>query len=255
MNKEDFLKGANIENKNSLSEVYDKLFLASKTGKEIFTKYFYSPNMWKYLQKVVSQFGVSCSTYGVFSESERRIIGFNVYSTYNFPIIMIKISYNSKFTILKHKDFLGAITSLGIKREKIGDLILKDNECYVPIYEDLYEYIKINLSHIAKVPCKVQKLDNTQEIPEFNFEEKIIIINSNRLDAIVSDLCNISRNKALSLINSGKVLLDYEQVIRKDKKVEENSTIIIRGFGKFKMGQEMGCTAKGRIKVSFKKFI
>ncbi|MGU9538754.1 YlmH family RNA-binding protein [Clostridium tepidum] len=256
MNKETFLNRANIEDKSLLLDIYNKAILAEKTGKQLFSSYFCTNNICRVSRELANSLNLKINMFGVFKDSERRIIGFNVYDTADFPLVLAKISYNSKFVNLKHKDFLGALTSLGIRREKMGDLVLKENNCYVPIYEDLYEYIAINLNHIAKSPCRIEKMDlKTQVIPEFNFQEKSIIVSSNRADSIVASLCNISRSKALDLIKSSKVFIDYEEVKSKNREIDIESIVTIRGYGKFKMDSFLGKTAKGRIKILFKKFI
>lgn len=256
MNKEKFLNKVNIEDKSLLLDIYNKAILAEKTGKQLFSSYFCTNNICKVSCELAHFLNFKIDIFGVFKDAERQIIGFNVYDTEDFPIVLVKINYNSKFVNLEHKDFLGALTSLGIKREKMGDLVLKQNSCYVPIYEDLYEYIYMNLDHIAKAPCRIEKMDlKTQVIPEFNFQEKSIIVSSNRADSIVASLCNISRTKALDLIGSSKVFVDYDEVKSKNKEIHGGSIVTIRGYGKFKMDSFIGETAKGRIKILFKKFI
>lgn len=256
MNKEKFLNKVNIEDKSMLLDIYNKAILAEKTGKQLFSSYFCTNNICKVSHELADFLNLKIDTFGVFKDAERKVIGFNVYDVEDFPLILAKISYNSKFINLKHKDFLGSLTSLGIKREKMGDLILKQDNCYVPIYEDLYEYVNMNLNHIAKAPCRIENVHlKTQVIPEFNFEEKCIIVSSNRVDSIVASLCNISRNRALNLIESSKVFVDYDEVNSKNKEIHKDSIITIRGYGKFKMDSLVGETAKGRIKILFKKFI
>ncbi|EJO5346608.1 hypothetical protein NRP93_000660 [Clostridium botulinum] len=256
MNKDKFLNKLNIEDKNLLLDIYNKAILSEKIGKQLFSSYFCTNNICKVSYELAHFLDLKIDTFGVFKDSERKIIGFNVYDTEDFPLVLAKISYDPKFVKLEHKDFLGSLTSLGIKREKIGDLILKQNSCYVPIYEDLYEYISINLSHIAKTPCRIEKVDlKTQVIPEFNFQEKSIIVSSNRADCIVAALCNISRSKALNLMGSSKVFVDYDEIKSKNKEIHNGSIITIRGHGKFKMDSFLGETAKGRLKILFKKFI
>ncbi|EJP6471170.1 hypothetical protein NHI66_000414 [Clostridium botulinum] len=256
MNKETFLNRVSIEDKSLLLDIYNKAILAEKTGKQLFSSYFCTNNICRVSCELANFLNLKIDIFGVFKDSERQIIGFNVHDTADFPVVLAKISYNSKFVNLEHKDFLGALTSLGIKREKMGDLVLKQNNCYVPIYEDLYEYIAINLNHIAKSPCRIEKMDlKTQVIPEFNFQEKSIIVSSNRADSIVASLCNISRNKALDLIKSSKVFVDYDEVKSKNREIDRGSIVTIRGYGKFKMDSFIGETAKGRIKILFKKFI
>lgn len=63
---------------------------------------------------------------------ERRIAVFSpedIYYTQDLPIKLIEIApINSHYADkLSHRDVLGAILNLGIVRNKIGDIFLKDN--------------------------------------------------------------------------------------------------------------------------------
>lgn len=256
MSQNTFLKGCSLESKDVLKDIYNKAFLSDKTGKSIYTEKFYTPNILNYINKLDKYFDIAIVTYGIFKEGERKIVCFNLKDLDEVPIVLMKIRYNSKFQTLKHKDFLGALMSLGIKREKMGDVLLKEDICYVPVFRELYDYIKLNLTHIAKTPCIIEKVDlKTQVIPEFNFKKILIRVSSNRIDSIVSSLCNVSRSKALQFISQGKVLLNYNQTLKKDKDVTKHSVIVIRGYGKFKMVEKVGFTSKGKLKILFKKFI
>ena len=63
--------------------------------------------------------------------------------------------------------------SLGIKREKLGDLIISDKICYAPVCSDISSYIINNLNDIGNCPCKVSEYDYTlEELPERKFNEK-----------------------------------------------------------------------------------
>ena len=48
-------------------------------------------------------------------------------------------------------------------------------------------------------------------LPKCNYVEEIIIVSSLRLDSIVAKLAKLSRGKAIDLIDSGKVLVDYSK--------------------------------------------
>ena len=68
--------------------------------------------------------------------AERRIAVFSpedIYYTQDLPIKLIEIApINSHYADkLSHRDVLGAILNLGIVRNKIGDIFLKDNQAYV----------------------------------------------------------------------------------------------------------------------------
>lgn len=191
---------------------------------------------------------------GAFEECDRKILAFNnIYST-PFPYRIIKITNKSKFSNLSHKDYLGSIMALGIEREKLGDLRVIDNYAIVPIYEEVADYILYELSSVGKAPVSVEEIQE-DNLPKSNFLEGTIIVPSLRLDNIVSKLANISRGKAVEIIDSGKVLIDYSKSIDKSKEIKDGQRVTISGVGKFIIGEIVGNTKSGRYKVKMNKFI
>ena len=95
--------------------------------------------------------------------AERRIAVFSpedIYYTQDLPIKLIEIApINSHYADkLSHRDVLGAILNLGIVRNKIGDIFLKDNQAYVYCMDDISGYIAENLKKIKHtiVKCTVR---------------------------------------------------------------------------------------------------
>lgn len=251
-----FLNLIECDDKNRLSSIYDKLLFAEKTNNTIHTEDFYPPNVWKALEKMSGNMDVDVYSNGVFKDAERRIISFSSDEVWYYPIKLLKIINLSSFADLSHRDYLGGLMALGLKREKFGDLIIRDETCYLPVKEELSEYVMTNLKGVGSCPCKVEVVDIYDEIiPDFNFEEMSVIITSNRLDCIVSSLTRLSRTKAIEIIQNSKVLVDYVVVKDKDKNVEDEAIITIRGYGKFKYLGQSGVTGSGRKRVLFKKFV
>jgi RNA-binding protein YlmH len=256
MDKKNFLNLFPLEDKNSISSLFDKVILASRTGQTIYCNEFYTPKVWKTLEQIQTELGVKVFNYGLFQDAERRMIAFAEEENLEFPVKVLTIKNKSKFKTLKHKDYLGAIMSLGIKREKFGDIVLNGESCYFPVCYDISEYVFINLNTIGSNPCSSEVIEPSLDIIKAaSYEEKIIITSSLRMDCIISAICNISRSVATEMISNGKVLLDYTEIKSKEKKVSPESVITVRGFGKFKIGEELGITQKDRIRMIIKKYI
>lgn len=260
MNKNEFLNAINYEDKISLANLYDKYLISQKVDKPIFSSEFYPPNVWNSLSKLTKKLNINISSYGIFEECEKKIIGFSQSKFENFeetfPLTLVKINNKSKFSILEHKDFLGSIMSLGIKREKFGDLIIENNSCWVAVLSDIVPFLIENLTSIGKSPCTVEthSIENTL-IPSFKFEEINCIITSLRLDSLIASICNISRNDAVSLIEDGNVLLNYEPSLEKNHTINLPSTVSIRKYGKYRIEELLGETKKGKLKIGVKKYI
>jgi RNA-binding protein YlmH len=256
MDKNYFLNSINFEDKNLVSSIFNKMQIAEKTNKIIFTSDFLSPSLWNQISTICENYKVKSFSNGIFKDADRRMIAFSAYDEpLTYPVNLLKISNSSKFRTLNHKDYLGAIMSLGIKREKLGDLIIKDAICYAPVCSDISDYIINNLNSIGNCPCEVKEYDYTlQDLPERKFEEKIIISTSLRLDGMVSAICNVSRSNSVELISCGKILVNYFQCLKKDQVIKNDDTLTIRGHGKFKIAEIVGRTQKDRLKIAIKQY-
>jgi RNA-binding protein YlmH len=256
MDKKSFVNAINFEDKNLLSNLFDKIKLAEKISKPVFTCEFYPPNVWRTIKDMNKSFGINIYTYGIFEDCERQMLCFSTEEPVDYPIQLIKIENKSKFESLGHRDYLGAIMALGIKREKYGDLILVEDGCYAAVSKEASDYIIYNLGTIGRCPCRVKTIENfnAQSISA-KFENLVIHSTSMRLDCVISSICNLSRAKAVDIIQGGKVLIDYVEMQEKDKIVENGAVITIRGYGKFKFVEQLGSTQRGRLKLSMKKYV
>ncbi|MFU7518027.1 RNA-binding protein, partial [Clostridium sp. HCS.1] len=84
--------------------------------------------------------------------------------------------------------------------------------------EDISNYILNNLSSIGKSPVEINLLYNLEDLPSIDFGEISINVQSLRLDSVIAKLTNVSRYKAIELLDNSKVLVIY--VKSKDKSQE-----------------------------------
>lgn len=231
----------------------EKYNLSKEHNITMFSQSFLTPNVWMYFsERIPKEMGVELN--GGFSECERKMISFNNFYELPFPIKILEITNKSKFKALAHKDYLGGILSLGIKREKLGDLVLDDDKCFVAISEELAGFLVDNLEFIGKNPCSIKIVENNKKLPSVKFTESNINIASLRIDSIVASLANVSRSDAVKLINSGKILVNYSNNIDKSYEIKLNSTITIRGKGKFIISEITGKTKSDKLKIRVKKY-
>lgn len=242
------------DDKSDALNLYERYLLAKDKDIHTFGKCFYPPNIWNWFQENLSTKSLKVEANGFFEEAERKMISFNNIYESPFPMKLIKIENTSKFSKLAHRDFLGGILSLGIERNKIGDLLVDENICYVPVHEDIESFIIYNLDKIAKVVCKVSAVDKVELIPKVTFKEEIILISSLRIDGVVSKITNLSRAKAAAMIEQGQVLINYVKIKDKSYELKGEERITIRGFGKFIIGDSIGNSKSGKIKVIIKKY-
>lgn len=240
--------------KSEALNLYERYVLSKNKNITVFGKNFYTPNVWTWFEKNLSSNDVRIESNGLFEDAERRMISFNNIYDNPFPMKLIKVENTSKFTNLTHRDFLGGILSLGIERNKIGDLLVDNNRCYVPVHEEIESFILYNIDKISKVVCNVEVIENFELLPKINFKEEIILISSLRVDGVVSKIANVSRSKAQAMIEQGLVLVNYVKIRDKSYELKGEERITIRGFGKFIIGDSIGNSKSGRIKIIIKKY-
>ena len=255
MKKEKFLELFPKDAVNEARKLYNYFETAEKYEINIFTEEFYTPNFWKKLGNKID--GMSIKTHGLTEISERRQILFENYedNDVDFPNKILNIKNLSKFKKQEHKDYLGSILGLNIKRELLGDILVYENGAYVIVSEKISTYLMNNLEQVGRTPCEITVVDDIEELPETVFQEIIVRVNSERLDSIVSELVNISRNSASEAVESGNIMLNYVTQKRKDKNVDIFDIITIRQHGKFIFADDLGMTKKGKKKLLFKKYI
>jgi len=254
ISKEDILKNFLKEDTEDVLKVYECMSLAYSKGIPMFTKFFCKPNIWLFFINKFNSNNFKVEGKGAFDECDRRILAFNNIYDIPMPYRIVKIINKSKFNNLCHKDYLGAIMALGLEREKLGDLRVIDDFAIVPIYDKVADYVISELSSVGRAPVIVEEVfeDN---LPKCNYVEEIIIVSSLRLDSIVAKLAKLSRGKAIDLIDSGKVLVDYSKSSQKSKDIKTNQRITIGGTGKFIIGEIVGSTKSGKYKVKINKFV
>lgn len=162
----------------------------------------------------------------------------------------VKVS-GSGYRELSHRDFLGAVLSLGIERDRIGDICVITPHTAV-LFCDLLmaEFLTENLLRVANDAVRVSSF-----LPpaDFNggkrYEAVSDTVASPRADAVVAALLNLSRERAQALFREGRVEIDYEIEERVDKPLSEGAIVSIRGYGKFTVRSLSDKTRKGRFRL------
>ena len=149
-------------------------------------------------------------------------------------------------TSLAHRDYLGALLSLGIERNRIGDILCGEKDAYVYVFNDLADYLKENLISVGRNPIKTAKLPSFSCPYAPKFEEKRVSVASLRLDSLLAGAFRISREEAKRHIEAGNVFLTSSSP-KPDALPKEGEHISLRGKGKFVFLGEAGTSKKGKL--------
>ena len=200
--------------------------------------------------------------WGGYADAERNIIVFSNNLEYikqeeiNNLLSIIRITLpNNLNGQYEHRIYLGGLMKLGIRREKIGDIIVRKDGADIIVKSDLAEYLKNNLQGLIRFQKSNIEIKNIEELIYIKPEKQVIKINvpSMRLDCIVGELARCSRNDANKYLEEERVFVNFKEEIRSSKNVNEGDFITIRGKGRFKISKILGTTKKGRISLEIEK--
>lgn len=169
----------------------------------------------------------------------------------DFDLALLEISYAKKFYQLKHSQILGSfLGQTGIRRSEIGDIVLNEGRAQVFVSKHLLEIFQNNIEKIGPAPVKfVEKTLEELIKTEDNSVIKVILVSSLRIDKIIANTFEISRNLAVNMLQLRKVKLNYLEIEKKDFPVEQGDLISVRGLGRIKVLKILGETKKGKQKI------
>ncbi|MBQ3409681.1 MAG: hypothetical protein IJH12_10840 [Clostridia bacterium] len=256
-----------VEDKLLISKFFDRIDLCEKTNK-IETTDFLNELEQNIIQKVINISQIdNCVFFGGFEEADRKLaIVFpekmrglfeNDSFKYDtiFSVFRIKIPEND-IKSYNHSVYLGGIIKLGIKREKVGDIIVLPDGADIIVKKETEKFLYANLKTLTRfkdadvLNVLLDKLETTEK----KFEKIKLITSSLRLDNVVSELAKTSRNRANEMIEQERVFVNYEQEGKNTKLVKEKDIITIRGKGKFIIDEVAGNTKKGNYIIIARKY-
>ena len=206
-------------------------------------------------EKLESEYRMS----GGYEYAERQMVAFipdALFYEWDYPMKCIRIrpAYPKFAEKLTHRDVLGALMSLGIERSKIGDLIVNDTEMFFFAKEEIVPYILEQLTSVRHTVVSLQTEEDCHIEYEPQFINKEAIVTSNRLDAVIAAICNISRSASLRMIQEGKIFVNGTESLHNTYYCKQGDLLSIRGFGKVRFGETLGVTKKDRIRFSYQIF-
>lgn len=204
--------------------------------------------------------------YGAHNEAERKIL---IIYPDKYDMSMVEKNYNKLLRIIRitlpeedkgkysHRNYLGGIIKLGIKREKVGDILVFENGADIIVTNEIADILKKELHSLTRFEnANIQVLDiSSLRKQEIHIEEIKIIVPSLRLDNIVSDLAKTSRSKAVQIIDSERVFINGQCETKLSKQVKIKDIITIRGKGRFVIKEISGTTRSGRPVLVVEKYV
>ncbi len=206
--------------------------------------------------------------YGGYDNSERqialfvpkffefdRICDFLSSNEEDNPLCIVRLK-KDKFTVLSHRDYLGAVMGLGLKREMIGDIKVTTEGADVFCLKSADEYICDNLKKSGRgsVTGEILSVSNFNQA-EDKYEILFTTVSSLRLDGVIAAFFNMSRSTAAETVSKGLVYVNSSQCLKGDFILKQGDKIVLRGKGKTVLSEIKGTSKKGKLKIEYKRYI
>lgn len=196
--------------------------------------------------------------HGGYDEAERCIAVFMPLASgllFDQPLVLLRLEHDG-YRELKHRDYLGSLLALGIKREMLGDILVWPRGADVITFDNMADFLLQHYEKAGKTWLKAEKLPiENIKIPDLQFELKKDTVASLRLDNLLASAYDVSRSKALEAINSNQVLLNHRICLKADYPIKEGDKLVWRGKGKVILETVGGFSKKHRQIIIIKKYI
>lgn len=193
--------------------------------------------------------------------AERKVMGFGSEEEFGyageFPIAVLKITpLLEKFSdSLNHRDYLGALMNLGIERDTLGDILIKERTAYIFCLSGMADYIMEHLTKVKHTNVRCEMSDSRIPALKPTLKDEEFPVASLRLDGIIAALTKCSRKETLNFFTDKKVTLNGKITGRNSIQVKPGDVVSVRGYGKFIVEGTGGTTKKGKIYVHIKRYI
>ena len=150
-----------------------------------------------------------------------------------------------------HRDYMGAVLGLGIKREWLGDIAVEGSTAHIFCLNTVADHLLASLDKVGRYGVKTKEIPLSEApVPKIEVKELTFSVMSLRLDAVAAGMFNLSRTTAAGMIAAGEVSLNYSECLRPDARVQPGDIVSARGYGKATLASVGGQSRKGRTFVT-----
>jgi photosystem II S4 domain protein len=207
---------------------------------------FYAPPLCDWIEAAVKKnFGeaIVCNRFGGFELAKKDEFFANEededeVDTNNCAIACVNISGKFAFDPASHPDFLGAVLNAGVKREKIGDILVNNSSeggAKVLATPAIAVFLTRALESVrtVKVTVELFPLSELEGAQGAQVQEPVRTYEASlRLDAVASAGFRCARSKMGEDIVKGNVKLNYNVCEKKNATVGQGDMISCRGRGR-----------------------
>jgi Uncharacterized conserved protein, contains S4-like domain len=222
---------------------------ASDTGFPCFST-FLSPAEAELAQRSANRAGIRVFFAGGWEFAERTVACFGEEepSQEEYPIAALHAEWPRQ-KAPAHRDLLGSVMGLGLKRSCVGDIVLREEDAYLFCEKRVAPVLSQSLTSAGKVSLRVEIASSVPPLTQTEGTELRETVAALRLDAILAAGLHLSRSSAAELISSGLVKLRHIPNERPDARVCEGDAVSVRGYGRLVLAEVGYPTRKDRLPV------
>ena len=140
---------------------------------------------------------------------------------------------------LGHRDYLGSLLGLGLKREQLGDIIVLADRALVIHHPSLQPFFLTQLERVGSCPvhCRQSTIGETDGLAAAEPEQLTATVSSLRVDVVLGAIFHSSRSQSLELIRRGLVQVDWVECAKPDQILVAGQTVTVRGEGRARLVQ------------------
>lgn len=207
-------------------------------------------------QEILIGTGSGFELYGGYKTAERRLARFGEDWGAPPPAVWLRISpVQQKFADkLTHRDFLGALVGLGLRREVLGDIIVYENCGWLYCLDTVSGFITDELKQVRHTTVMAEPVDAPPENSTVLPEKSSFVVSSERLDAVVAAVFDLSRAESQRYFERELVFVNSRAVKKLTREPQSGDIVSVRGCGRFIYEGIERETKKGRLRVSVRVF-
>ena len=177
--------------------------------------------------------------------------------TADFPIVCVQIAPTApKFAeALGHRDVLGALMNLGIERDTLGDIYLRDNVAFVFCRPTVLPLLEQELTRVRHTAEKISVVAALPDGVAGRTEQATVQVASERADVLVAAVWRLSREESLELFRRGRVFVNGRLTENNSATLPTGAVVSVRGYGRFAYGGVASTSRKGKLNVTVYRYV
>ncbi|PTM59206.1 RNA-binding protein [Desmospora activa] len=258
MAKEEWFHHFRPEEKVLAERVLDWSILAEERYQSVLTP-FLNPREQRVAQMLINRHSdLAITTDGGYEGAERQRMRINppYVEDADHGLIYLDLEPAERDRDLRHPDVLGSLLGLGLKRDKLGDILPLQGRCQVIVAVELGDFIVSQLQRIGRHSVTVNRIDRGElTIPTISTETASVSVASLRLDAVLAEGFRLSRSRASAIIKNGQAQINWKSTENPAETVAEGDMISLRGFGRIQVWEKLGVSKKGRFLLNLIRYL